>query len=382
MLYVCSFGLQFIISLLITLVTPKLFSSQQSSIMFYDLNIAKVGTALLALGLPQASIRFRYLEGVDQRLLTKIYSSLALLLMLFTLTLFYSFGGFPFFLLSFNIFFIFTQYHLRSVEKFSSFFVLFLSRFLILTLTTLFAVYFNFQYTSNLWYIIMAISFLVAIFYFPFELPLIFDIKLIRKLLNYSVPLQLYSIILMGVFLLGQIVLEKFGNQKDFITYVFLWRIIQVVQGISAIIFFIFPQYYFKNIKDKFNKVNKIKYGLIFAIGLVCVSVYFLTSYLEAYFNQVFPRKLVVILLFSEFLRLTSSLLNVNLSYQLKNSLLMYSLSFCLLLMISYLGGVLILSGSILIESVVYSVCLCFSIYFLLSLFLNFNYKLSKKNGS
>lgn len=367
LLYGLSFGIQFFITVVISALTIRYYSSNTAANLFYQLNIVTYLTTLFSLGVPQALLRFQYLKTINSNDLKHVFSIIGIASTI-------GLAIFCIFLLEFNSVFLiflvpftFSQYYLRSIEDLNSFIKLFLLRFLIVFGGAA-LIFFTHAYNEFWWYLTLGLSFSVGILFYPYSKELNINRITLSSLLKYSVPLQLYSFLLQGVFLFGQILLEKFGEPNEFEKYVITWRVIQILQALGAMIFFFYPQFYFKNLNINKKRVLKVRNFIFIFLILSGVGLLLFKPIIDVLFGIQFQYHLLSVLVLSEVIRLATGINNTKFSFFLKNKYLLYSLLVsvffsCLILFIIIFINCFSLSSI----NVAYAILFCFTVYFLTS---------------
>lgn len=362
-LYITSFGVQFFLTLAVSIITVRYYAPTVAVEMFYNLNVVTFLSLFISLGIPQALIRYQYLPDINKPTLNQMIGCFGIITTLLTIAVSFIITGQKSALLALILPFTISQYYLRSIENFRKFIWLNLGRLLLILVGSLFVYFFN---TKNdlYWYLVVGGSYVIGIIYYPKISSFIWDKELFKGLLKYSVPLQLYTFLLQGVFLLGQTVLNKFGIKIDFQEYVMTWRVIQIIQGVSALVFFFFPQFYFKNIEK--NKATVLKYQKLIIIGLIGISLCLIAAkpLLDIVLKYNFSYMLLAILLCAETLRLSAGILNTKFSYYMKNRYLLWMLFFSIMVMLLFWAGIYFRYHLLTAINVSVGLLLCFFTYF------------------
>jgi len=363
-LYITSFGVQFFLTLAVSIVTVRYYAPTVAVEMFYNLNVITFLSLFISLGIPQALIRYQYLPDINKVTLNQMIGCFGIITTLLTVVVSFIITGQKSVLLVLILPFTISQYYLRSIENFRKFIWLNLGRLLLILVGSLFVYFFNTK-DDLYWYLVVGGSYAIGIIYYPKISSFTWDNELFKELLKYSVPLQLYTFLLQGVFLLGQTVLNKFGIKTDFQEYVMTWRVIQIIQGVSALVFFFFPQFYFKNIEK--NKATVLKYQKLIIIGLIGISLCLIAAkpLLDIVLKYNFSYVLLAILLCAETLRLSAGILNTKYSYYMKNRYLLWMLFFSIMVMLLFWTGIYFRYHLLTAINVSVGLLLCFFTYFI-----------------
>ncbi|WP_448105364.1 hypothetical protein [Pedobacter panaciterrae] len=363
-LYITSFGVQFFLTLAVSIVTVRYYAPTVAVEMFYNLNVVTFLSLFISLGIPQALIRYQYLPDINKVTLNQMIGCFGIITTLLTIAVSFIITGQKSVLLVLILPFTISQYYLRSIENFRKFIWLNLGRLLLILVGSLFVYFFNTK-DDLYWYLVVGGSYAIGIIYYPKISSFTWDKELFKELLKYSVPLQLYTFLLQGVFLLGQTVLNKFGIKTDFQEYVMTWRVIQIIQGVSALVFFFFPQFYFKNIEK--NKATVLKYQKLIIIGLIGISLCLIAAkpLLDIVLKYNFSYVLLAILLCAETLRLSAGILNTKYSYYMKNRYLLWMLFFSIMVMLLFWAGIYFRYHLLTAINVSVGLLLCFFTYFI-----------------
>lgn len=366
LLYGLSFGSQFIVTILISLFTIHYYKAGGSVKLFYDLNTVTFIATILTLGIPQALIRFQLIGEVDKNDLNTTVTISCIFTTVVCIFVSWLIGGFNSIFLTLLIPFTFAQYYLRSLEKYKEFIFLYVFRLIIIIIAAGILYYFR-NIDPIYWYLIVGGSYCVS---FIFQPPMIqgsFNWQLFKKLLRYSIPLQLYSFLLQGIFLFAQFSLEKFGNHVDFQEYVITWRMIQILQAISALIFFFYPQYYFNYIEKRPKTVIRTQNLIIGVLFGVSLGILAFKPFLDYLFKFQFSYLYIGILLCSELFRLAAGIMNTKYSYHMNNRFLLITLVLCVIIIsilaflkYNFIGPLRMIDVSLLL-------LICFFAYFLIT---------------
>lgn len=363
-LYGLSFGVQFIVTIAVTLLTVHYYPHKSAVTLFYNLNIVTFLTTFISLGIPQALIRYQYIETINKRDLNQTVALTSLVSTILAVVITSIIGGYETIFLVLLLPFTVAQYYLRSIEDFKKFIGLYLGRLVLIIIGSL-VIFFSKSHDVLLWYVVVGLSYIIGVWFHPSIKGFKINLKLLKSILEYSIPLQLYSFLLQGVFLIGQIVLEKYGAKSSFEEYVITWRLIQILQAISALVFFFYPQFYFKNIEK--NRAFVIKAQNLIIFGLIVISIIILIAkpLLDLIFKYHFNYKVLIVLLISEIVRLSAGIINTKFSFYMKNRVLLYTLSISVICM--FFSWLILFLYHHVLTSLDISLGLlsCFGIYFI-----------------